>query len=190
VSVDTALLGLPISRGWGCAHLRKGPRGLGTSLPVVLSHSPFPCQLPWAGGIRRVWGAYLSRRGQGNSSRYTLGRCTQALGGRMLGGIRWAGRASRCYVLRRWLLRLEVLSASINTMPEQESSFGKNARYVVGLCLFRVATVGSMASENRQLLLYRTKLACHGWSVEWALVSHEGETKLRTKNDRSRGECW
>ena len=27
---------LPTSRSWGCAHSRKCPRGLGTSLPVVL----------------------------------------------------------------------------------------------------------------------------------------------------------
>ena len=34
------LLGLPTSQGWGCAHSRKGLRGLGTSVQCTASDSP------------------------------------------------------------------------------------------------------------------------------------------------------
>jgi hypothetical protein len=37
--MDAVLLGLPTSQGWGCAHSRKGPRGLGTSVPCTASDS-------------------------------------------------------------------------------------------------------------------------------------------------------
>jgi len=41
-SVTNAKTPLPTSRGWGCAHSRKGPRGLDTSLPVVLGRKTVP----------------------------------------------------------------------------------------------------------------------------------------------------
>ena len=36
------VVGLPASRGWGCTHSRKDPRGLGTSVPIVLGRKTVP----------------------------------------------------------------------------------------------------------------------------------------------------
>src|SRR5262245_66659146 len=37
--MDAVLLALPTRQGWGCAHSRKGPRGLGTFVQCTASDS-------------------------------------------------------------------------------------------------------------------------------------------------------
>ncbi len=45
------------------------------------------------------------------------------------------------------------------------SSFGKNAQYCTALCLFRVVTGRSVASEDIGMLLYRKAFAYHCWAL-------------------------